>query len=176
MNPPPEIIRTNRLVLRPPVMEDALGIFEAYCHDPEVVKYMVWPRHPNVEETRRVLPLIISGRDAGTEYAWILEHEGAPIGMVSIRPRGHKADIGYVMARSFWGQGLMTEAVAPIVEWAWAHPEIFRLWAICDVDNIASARVLEKVGLSVEGTLRRWSIHPNISPKPRDMLCYAKVR
>jgi len=44
------------------------------------------------------------------------------------------------------------------------------------VENLASARVLEKAGMHREGMLRRWSVHPNVSPEPRDCLCYAIVR
>jgi [ribosomal protein S5]-alanine N-acetyltransferase len=49
-------------------------------------------------------------------------------------------------------------------------------WATCDSDNLASARVLEKIGLMREGVLRRHTIRPNISPIPRDVFIYAKVR
>jgi RimJ/RimL family protein N-acetyltransferase len=53
---------------------------------------------------------------------------------------------------------------------------IFRIWAVCDVDNAASARVMEKAGMQREGVLRRWSVHPNISAEPRDSFCYAIVK
>jgi RimJ/RimL family protein N-acetyltransferase len=44
------------------------------------------------------------------------------------------------------------------------------------VDNVASARLLESVGMQREGILRRWIFHPNISDSPRDCLCYAVVK
>jgi len=50
------------------------------------------------------------------------------------------------------------------------------LTAVCDVENIASARVMEKAGLSREGVLRRWLVHPNLGPEPRDCYGYARVR
>ena len=53
---------------------------------------------------------------------------------------------------------------------------IFRIWAVCDLDNFASARVLEKAGMQREGVLRRYILHPNISSEPRDVYCYATVR
>jgi RimJ/RimL family protein N-acetyltransferase len=70
----------------------------------------------------------------------------------------------------------MTEAATSIVDWAIAQPQIFRVWAFCDVENAASARVLEKLGMKYEGILRRWLAHTNISADPRDCLCYAKVK
>ena len=85
-------------------------------------------------------------------------------------------DLGYALSRRCWGQGLMSEALASVVQWALAQPEIFRVWATCDLDNAASARVLERVGMEREGVLRRWLVHPNLSDAPRDALCYSIVK
>ena len=70
----------------------------------------------------------------------------------------------------------MSEALQSVVTWALAQPEIFRVWATCDVENVASAKVLERVGMAREGVLRRWIVHPNLSDRPRDALCYAIVK
>jgi ribosomal-protein-alanine N-acetyltransferase len=56
------------------------------------------------------------------------------------------------------------------------QPAVFRISAVCDVDNIGSARVMEKADLVREGVLRRWLVHPNISDQPRDCFSYARVR
>ena len=50
------------------------------------------------------------------------------------------------------------------------------MWATCDVENARSARVLEKAGLAREAVLRAWAVRPNVSPEPRDVLMYARVR
>ena len=52
----------------------------------------------------------------------------------------------------------------------------WRIGAVCDVENRASARVMEKAGLEREGILRRWIIHPNVGFEPRDCFSYAMVR
>ena len=70
----------------------------------------------------------------------------------------------------------MTEALTEIAGWAMRQDGIRRLGAVCDIDNLASARVMEKAGLAREGILRRWLVHPNISPEPRDCFSYAKCR
>jgi RimJ/RimL family protein N-acetyltransferase len=67
----------------------------------------------------------------------------------------------------------MTEAVTALIGWALKQDAIYRVWAVCDVENGASARVMEKAGMKREGTLRRWSVHPNIGDQPRDSYCYA---
>jgi [ribosomal protein S5]-alanine N-acetyltransferase len=56
------------------------------------------------------------------------------------------------------------------------RPDIWRLQAFCDLENRASARVLEKAGLTLEGILRRYMVFPNLGDVPRDVYCYAKVR
>jgi ribosomal-protein-alanine N-acetyltransferase len=82
---------------------------------------------------------------------------------------------GYALARTYWGQGFASEVVRMLVNWMLAQPNIYRIWAVCDLENRASDRVLEKSGLICEGVLRRWLIHPNISNEPRDCACYATV-
>jgi ribosomal-protein-alanine N-acetyltransferase len=81
-----------------------------------------------------------------------------------------------VLARPWWGQGLMTEALTEVVGWALSQPSIFRISAVCDVENVASARVMEKCGLFREGVLRRYLVHPSLGSEPRDCFSYARVR
>jgi len=70
----------------------------------------------------------------------------------------------------------MSEALGALVNWVSAQPGIYRLWALCDVENIASARVMEKVGMQREGVLHRLLIHPAVSDKPRGCYCYALAK
>jgi [ribosomal protein S5]-alanine N-acetyltransferase len=70
----------------------------------------------------------------------------------------------------------MTETLALVAAWAMRQDGIWRIGAVCDVENRASARVMEKAGLEREGILRRWIIHPNVSSEPRDCFSYAMVR
>jgi RimJ/RimL family protein N-acetyltransferase len=70
----------------------------------------------------------------------------------------------------------MSEALTAITQWAFTQPAIFRVWAVCDLENEASAHLLERNGFHQEGILRKWSVHPNLSDVPRDCFCYAKTR
>src|SRR5262245_6563227 len=167
---PPAISETERLRLRPPGIEDTAAIFDQYAQDAEVTKYLTWHPHYDIEETQHFLRRCLSGWEQAAAFPWVIcrKSDGRLIGMVEIRPGGHKPDLGYVLAREFWGNGYAPEAVKAIVEWALAQADVWRVWAVCDVDNRASARVLEKVGMQRDGVLRRWIIHPNISAEPRD--------
>jgi ribosomal-protein-alanine N-acetyltransferase len=174
----PEQIDTARLVLRLPAPTDADAIFNRYARDPEVVRYLTWRPHRTLADTREYLERLQAGWQTGTELTWALTVRGddALIGMIGLRPRGFKSDIGYVLARPYWGRGLMTEACRSIVDLAFSDPMVHRVWAVCDVDNAGSSRVLEKIGMSLEGVLRRWMVHPNVSDTPRDSRCYSRIR
>lgn len=70
----------------------------------------------------------------------------------------------------------MPEALRALTDWALAQPGIWRAVATCDVENRASARVMEKAGMRCEGVLRRHTIHPNLQPEPRDCRLYARTK
>jgi RimJ/RimL family protein N-acetyltransferase len=171
-------IVTPRLTLRPPRLTDADSIYEEYATDPEVTRYLIWSPHTSIEDTRAFLATRFVERGERPEESLVITLTGVDraIGMIGYRHNGHKADIGYVLGRKHWGRGIMTEAGRAVVERLFAIPGVRRVWATCDVDNIGSARVLEKIGMTREGILRRWIVHPAISADPRDSLVYAVVR
>lgn len=177
MTSEPPVIETERLVLRPPRMDDAESVF-AYARDEEVTRYMMWRPHRSIEETLEYLRGATAFPEDGSHLLWAVTLRGDDTlrGMIALRPKGHKADVGYVLARPFWGRGYMTEALRAVLEFAFTLPGMYRVWGVCDADNDASARVMEKAGMVFEGTLRRDTIHPNVSPEPRDMRCYARTR
>jgi [ribosomal protein S5]-alanine N-acetyltransferase len=174
----PERFQTERLVLRRPTAGDARAIFEEYAQDAEVSRYLMWRPHSDLDETIAFLARCQIGWDGGNDLSWAITLAGddRTVGMIGARPRGHMADIRYVLARRLWGQGIVAEAARAVVKTALRDPSVHRVWAVCDVENRASARVLEKVGMTHEGVLRKWIVHPNISPSPRDVHCYARLR
>jgi ribosomal-protein-alanine N-acetyltransferase len=175
---PPETVETERLVLRVPVMEDAAAMLESYARDPEVTRYLTWKPLQSLEEAERAIRSRVEGWQKGVSFSWtiLLKESGALVGTVSLRPQGPRLNMGFLVARPYWGRGYTTEAARPVVEWALAQPGVYRVSAVCDTENLASARVLEKIGMQLEGTLRRWDTHPNISNVPRDCLCYAAIK
>jgi RimJ/RimL family protein N-acetyltransferase len=175
---PPDHFDTARLLLRIPRRDDAPAIFAAYAQDEEVTRYLTWRPHKSVEETYAIRDLMAKlWQEGGAfSYAITLKGDDTIIGMIAIHPDGFKVSLGYVLARPHWGKGYMTEAVRAVTDWLLRQPDIYRVFATCDVENPASARVMEKAGMKYEGLLRRYMIHPNISEEPRDCLMYARVR
>ena len=175
----PAALQTERLCLRAITPDDAEEVFRRYASDPEVTRYLSWPTHRTIEDTRTFLmERTPETRAAGGEI-WVIEPlRGGPLlGAIGARLQFDcGVDFGYSLARDAWGMGYATEAASVVVEAALAIPTIWRVQAMCDVEHQRSARVLQKVGLAYEGKLRRYCILPNRSDEPRDMLCFAKVR
>ena len=178
MSNPPKSLKTERLRLRKVKLGDADAIFRQYAQDPEVAKYVSWRAHRDIAETREYVRMCLLAWDVGKAFHWVIERneDKQTIGMMIARVSDEKWELGYVLARPYWGRGYMTEALKALIAWALKQKDIYRIWAVCDIDNGASARVMEKVGMEREGILRRWSVHPNISPEPRDSYCYAIVK
>jgi RimJ/RimL family protein N-acetyltransferase len=174
----PHDIATDRLLLRVPVPEDAQRIFGSYTQDPKVARYLTWrPAKTLADSERHIHDRILAWR-SGNICAWsVVETErGIVIGMIELRIKGEAADVGYVIARAEWGKGYATEALKAVIEDGFVHPEIARLVAVCDVENAASARVMEKAGMVQEGILPRHMLAPNISDEPRDVFSYSITR
>ena len=175
---PPEDLRTPRLRLRPSAVADADAIFDAYAADPEVTRYLSWRPHRSSAETAGFLAWCDRARAAGAMVPYVIEDgtDGTILGMIEVRLQGHAVEFAYVLRRDFWGRGLMTEALGTLSDHALADPAIWRTYALCDTENPASARVMEKAGMVREGIRRRHAVYPNLSPEPRDGLVLARVR
>jgi len=169
---------TDRILARPPTSGDAQVVFENYASDPEVAKYMTWRPHRDVAETLEFLKRCEHVWVDGSAFPWSLwlKNTGEFVGFCEIRVHTGAVDVGYALSQRWWRHGLMSEALRSVVQWALTQSDIYRVWATCDVENLASARVLERVGMEREGVLRRWLVHPNISDTPRDCFCYSIVK
>jgi RimJ/RimL family protein N-acetyltransferase/8-oxo-dGTP pyrophosphatase MutT (NUDIX family) len=177
---PRAIIETARLILRPPTLDDAEPLFRSYSSDPEVARYVRWTPAGSVDSTRAFLERVVADWESSrtTLFQWLIaeRHVDVPFGMCSMAIDAHGAMLGYALSRGKWGKGYATEAARALMNEAFSDPLIYRVSAYCDVDNAASARVLEKIGMMREGTLRHFVVHPNISSEPRDVFVYAVLR
>ena len=154
-----KVLETERLVLRRFVIEDAEAMFNGWCNDPEVTRFLTWTPHESVEVTRYVLNEWIPQYENGDYFNWamILKESGKLIGnisVVSLREITDEALIGYCLSRKYWGNGYMTEAVSQVSDYVFEHTDIIRIFAEPFAYNTASCRVLEKAGFSCEGILR----------------------
>jgi [ribosomal protein S5]-alanine N-acetyltransferase len=174
----PDGFETARLIMRPVAPGDAPAILAGYARDPEAVRFLIWRPHRTLADTEAyIADCLAAPADKSRSYALIAREDGRLLGNFALRrPEPYRLDCGYVLARPYWGCGLMTEALSEVARWAMRQHGIWRIGAVCDVENRASARVMEKAGLTREGILSRWLVHPNISGEPRDCFSYALTR
>ena len=168
-------IVTRRLVLRDFTMDDAPAV-HVYGSDPEVVRYMPWG--PNTwTDTQDFLRRTLDNQKADPRGAFglavTLASTGELIGASGIRitsPMLREAIMGYSYRRDVWNRGYATEAAKALVAFGFEKLGMHRIFAYCDVANLASVRVLEKVGMEREGLLRQ---HMPIRGQWRDSYLYA---
>lgn len=149
----PLVIETPRVKLRPQVESDADAFFP-YVADPELSRMVTWAAHVDIAETREWLKKAAEMVVAGTDMVWTIEHEGAPVGCIGLHGitwgyralRKDRAEMGYWIARPFWGKGLMTEAATGATRWAFETLGLHKVTIGCFEENVGSRRVIEKVG------------------------------
>ncbi|HUO40769.1 MAG TPA: GNAT family N-acetyltransferase [Mycobacterium sp.] len=162
-------------MLRSPRADDAEALFARLASDPRVTEFSTWRPHRDVVETRRVIQQLSNARG---DLVWILamQDTGEVIGEFGYRrPQAHAVELGYCLAREWWGQGLISETLGVVLEWFARDRSVYRVRATCHIDNSRSARLLEAAGLCLEGRLRRYAVFANSSPQPQDGLLFAKA-
>ncbi len=184
----PRLITTHRLLLRDPRPADAEALFTQALGSAEVLRLVGMRPHANEADTRQHIAHDIHRWLKQSGWLWVLAlpragvTDGVAIGQVELTPMSHPAAaahhlrLGYVLGQAHWGQGYMSEAVRAVLDAALAEPQVWRVDALCDVDNLASAALLARVGMQCEGRLARVVNHPNASPQPRDAWLYSRVR
>jgi RimJ/RimL family protein N-acetyltransferase len=161
-------MESARLRFRRPVAADADAIFARYANDPDVTRYLSWPRHQSVDDTRAFLawsdsewarwpagPLLIESREDGR----LLGSAGLTFESAT------SASTGYVLATDAWGRGYATETLAAMTSLA-DSLGVTRLFALCHPQHRASARVLEKGGFLLNASFIPASF-PNLAATGR---------
>lgn len=151
-------LETSRLILRAVTMGDVEDIF-AYSSDEEVTHFLRWGPHKGWEETESYIRTVLREYAEGVDGPWGVEYRemGRVIGSVhlmNLSAQHRKAEIGFVLSRPYWNQGLMSEAVARVLKYSFEHIGLHRIEGLPLVENRAGIRVLEKVGMRREGLLR----------------------
>ncbi len=157
----PPTIETDNLVLRALNENDAPAMFE-YTSDPEVSLYTLWSPHQTIEDTRAFI--------RGYAFENYRKKESEPFGIcLKDNPervigtcggwwkseKSRKMEVGYALARPYWGKGIMTEALTAVIDHLFrAYPTLERVEAHYKMENAGSGKVMEKCGMKFEGTIR----------------------
>jgi [ribosomal protein S5]-alanine N-acetyltransferase len=153
---PTPTLTTERLRLRPFADADAEPLF-ALQSDAYVLRY--WDSPPWTERARaeQFIARSRAMAEEGSGARMVIERDSTFVGWCTLNswnPEFRSASLGYCLARAGWGQGIATEAAGALLGWAFDTLDLNRVQAEADTRNAPSARVLEKLGFTLEGTLR----------------------
>ena len=173
----PVVLEGVSVLLREFRSSDAAAAF-AWVGDPDAVRYVPLGPLDAAGAFDYVEQLVAEAkrdpRDAYT-LAIVERATGEVVGSVAlgVDSRAHRrAELGYILRRDRWGRGFATEAASMMIDFAFDELGMNRVWAVCDPNNPGSTRVLEKCGLTCEGTLREDLL---VHGTWRDSLLYAVV-
>ncbi len=153
-------IETDRLILRRFTVEDAPAMYSNWASDPEVTRFLTWQPQVSPEATAELLRDWCGRYENGYFYQWAIELKelGEPIGTISVVEQNDdlkKAHIGYCIGKLWWNQGIMTEALSAVIDFLFSEG-YQRLDSRHDPNNPHSGKVMEKCGMTYEGTLRNY--------------------
>lgn len=153
-------METSRLLLRPLNEGDVDAVFE-YCSDPEMATFTTWQPHQTKQDSVALVEYARGNYKRGLSEPYGIAFKNNPSKIVGTvgwfwNTKLHKSiEIAYALARPFWGQGLMVEAAKGLINEALNKNDIHRISSRCISENKASQRVMEKLGMRFEGTLRQ---------------------
>lgn len=152
-------LETKRLFLRRFVVEDAKAMFENWASDSENVRYVTWDPHPNPQVTQASIERWLLHYQEENSYKWAIckkEDTKQVIGDISVvsqDPQKEICEVGYILGKNFWGQGIMTEALRAVLHFLLLEVGFKEVQAKYVSLNPASGRVMEKAGMHYLTTL-----------------------
>ncbi len=169
----PEIIETERLLLREFTLDDAADLYK-YAKNPNVGPHGGWKPHESIEESREIIEDLFLGK----YHIWAMvdKESGRVIGSIGYeedtkRPETGCMELGYAMSEEFWGKGLMTEAAEAVIRYGFKSMGLPMISIYHNPVNHRSRRVIEKSGFHFEGILCRANRIYN--GEIRDISCYS---
>lgn len=151
----PTNLKTKNLILRSLEVSDANDMF-AYASNPIVSKYTLWKPHTTIDESTGFINSVLN-IPHDNEIIWGIEYNGKLIGTAGffdINLYNKSAETNYALSNDFRGKGFMVEALNAIFNFAFNELDLIRISAKCMQENVASERVMIKLGMKYEGTLR----------------------
>ncbi|MBP3618171.1 MAG: GNAT family N-acetyltransferase [Lachnospiraceae bacterium] len=153
-------LETERLLLRRFTIEDAVGFFQNVTSEPEVNRFLTWPLHESIEDTKKLLEGWVEQYANPERYCWaiVLKETDAVIGTIAaptVKNRVEAVEVTYCIGSKWWGQGIVPESLQTVMKYMFEEVQANRIEAGFDANNPNSGRVMEKVGMQREGILRQ---------------------
>ncbi len=155
-----QTIETERLVLRRLEKRDLSLAYKNWLTDHNVTKYLRWQTYTNIKDAKTVIYNWIKLYKHKEFYHWVIVPKdiNEPIGTISVvevKEMSKTAHVGYSIGSRWWHKGYVSEALNAIIKYLFLDCEFNRIESMHDVLNVNSGKVMEKCGMTYEGTLRQ---------------------
>jgi RimJ/RimL family protein N-acetyltransferase len=146
LTPPSEpVVVDAETVLRPWRLDDADAVTEA-CNDAEMARWLPLPKPYTRDDALDYFGVVEEGWQSGESLTFCIDHRGTPAGSIELSPRADPPTVGYWLAPTSRGNGVMTKAVRALSEWAAAELGARELWIFTDPANVPSRAVARRAG------------------------------
>jgi ribosomal-protein-alanine N-acetyltransferase len=176
-NPP--VLNTDRLVLRPIVLEDAFYLYE-YAKVDDVSKYTLWEPHQSVADSEAFIKDYVFKMYAnetpepfGIAFKEEPKHLIGTVGCFWVNKKSSVMELAYALHQDHWGKGLVVEASQKVMKFCFDELSANRIQCRCKIENLGSKRVMEKLGMHYEGIHREEIFHRN---RYWDMYYYSTLK
>jgi ribosomal-protein-alanine N-acetyltransferase len=157
------VIETERLILRKLTLNDTQDMFE-YTSDPICVDPLPWQTHIDIIQTKMFIENVVEEYGNDNSHTYGIEHRELKklIGVVKvfdINWNNKRGEFSYILNSNYQGKGFANEAISALISFVFEKKIFLRIQAHCSVDNLNSKKLLEKLGMKVEGILKLyWNI------------------
>ena len=153
---------TERLILRKLTINDSKDIF-LFTSNEKITEFLSWSSHKSETDTKQFLKSVLKNYELNIPAQWGIElREEKKIigiaGFISFSSEHNKGEIAYILSPYYQNKGYMTEALKKIVGYSFNDLGLVRLSARCEIDNFASEKVMQKIGMTQEGIARKFLI------------------
>lgn len=158
-------IETKRLLLRPFIKSDYQAMYDNWASRPDNLLHVTWDAHESPDVTQQSITRWVENYQNMDFYKWgicLKENPYSVIGDISVVDMDeavNACEVGYILCKDYWGQGLMTEALKAVLIYLLQDAGFNRVTARFVTANPASGRVMAKAGMSYEGTFRQAVFH-----------------
>lgn len=148
---------TQRLILRRIRMSDYSDMYE-YSSDPDVTRYLTWYPHKTIDESREYAEYLQKRYNDGKFFDWGIEYKDnqkfvGTCGFTTINLPNNQAEVGYVLSKNYWGQGIIPEALQIIMDFGFNYLGFDKIDARFLDGNERSCKVMKKMGMDFEKVL-----------------------
>lgn len=170
----PDILESPGLRLRRFAESDTALLFAQITSDPLTMRFIPWPVHTSLEDTRSLVANYLASQRAGEKFFYIAEAPaGVPVGLLTLYPKGQRITLGLIVIAAHRRRGHGRAMIRLVFDWALAQREDWVIAATCDAENHASAATLAAAGFVRDGVLPGAGSSPNAGPGPRDLIAFS---